>query len=432
VEVSTSRDFFGRRAAGWVAVFLALVWMDSAGFYIIQHTAELRAGTWGSSGSLWMNAGIHLGVAVMAGVWLDRGWLGRLATGAWVCLAAGCLLLDEQVRAYAGAEALYTAGVSLYSVALVYFPARSGRAWLTGVLFAVAGWAGSALGIGMAQDLNRVPWWFVVAAGGVVIGVLMMRQRARQGMRKPWLIVGLALMCAAGKPEVRAEDAVVRGRAVFVGEGCIHCHSQFVRPGTEDVLRWGPEKPLADYLKEVPPLLGNRRQGPDLTNVGNRRSEAWNRLHLIAPRVVSPGSRMPSYAHLFREGDGRGEDLVAYLASLGAETMEARAVQVAAWKPESGGMADAAKGGRLFATLCVNCHGEGGRGDGVLAKGLGVRPPDWVKDGARRAGDEEAVARIIKFGIQGSVMAGHEYLADDEVVSLARYVRSLQGGAKAP
>ena len=51
---------------------------------------------------------------------------------------------------------------------------------------------------------------------------------------------------------------------------------------------------------------------------------------------------------------------------------------------------------------------------------------------ARRAGDEEAVARIIKFGIQGSVMAGHEYLGDDEVVSLARYVRSLQGAAKAP
>ena len=229
------------------------------------------------------------------------------------------------------------------------------------------------------------------------------------------------------------EAAVIaRGREVFVGEGCIHCHSQFVRPGTKDVLLWGPEKPLAESLAAVPPLLGNRRQGPDLTQVGNRRSEEWNRWHLIAPRVVSPGSRMPSYAHLFREGDGRGEALVAYLASLGAETVEARAVQVAGWKPAGGVVADVAKGGRLFAGLCVNCHGPGGRGDGVLAKGLSVRPPDWVREGARRAGDEEAVARIIKFGIQGSVMAGHEYLGDDEVVSLARYVRSLQGAAKAP
>jgi Cytochrome C oxidase, mono-heme subunit/FixO/Cytochrome C oxidase, cbb3-type, subunit III len=438
VEAGTkevSGDFFGWRVAGWVAVFLALVWMDSAAFYIIQHTEELRAGTWGSGGSLWLNAGMHLGVAVGAGVMLDRGWAGRVAAGAWGALAVACGLLGA--GEFTGAEVFYTAGVSLYSVALVWFPAKDGRAWVAGILFAVAGWAGSALGIGMAQDLNSVPGWFVVAAGVVVIGVLTVRWRARQGMRKPWLIVvfGIGSLALPATNNARAEDLVVRGRGVFVGEGCIHCHSQFVRPGTADVLRWGPEKPLAESLKEVPPLLGNRRQGPDLAQVGNRRSEEWNRLHLIAPRVVSPGSRMPSYAHLFREGDGRGEALVAYLASLGAETVEARAGQVAGWRPERNGslaLPATKTGERLFATLCVNCHGEGGRGDGVLAKGLSVRPPDWVKEGARRAGDEVAVARIIKFGIQGSVMAGHEYLRDDEVVSLARYVRSLQGAAKAP
>lgn len=434
-QVSTGRDFFGRRAAGWVAVFLALVWMDSAAFYIIQHTAELRAGTWGGDGSLWLNAGIHLGVAVLAGVLLDRGWTGRVALGAWVCLAAGCLLLGG--REWVAAEIFYTAGVSLYSVALVYFPARGGRAWLAGILFAVAGWLGSALGIGMAQDLKGVPWWFVVAAGVVVIGVLMIRQRGVVS------VAGVVMMSALGGTESRAssllqseEDTamITQGREVFIGEGCIHCHSQYVRPGTADVLLWGPEKPLAESLKEAPPLLGNRRQGPDLTQVGNRRSPEWNRLHLIAPRAVSPGSRMPSYAHLFREGDGRGDALVAYLASLGAETLEKRAAQVAAWKPAESAVADEAKGARLFATLCVSCHGAGGQGDGVLAKGLSVRPPDWPRDGGRRVKgeDQEAVARIIKFGLPGSPMAGHEYLKDDEVVSLARYVRSLQGGTKVP
>jgi cytochrome c oxidase cbb3-type subunit 2 len=425
VEAGTkevSGDFFGWRVAGWVAVFLALVWMDSAAFYIIQHTGELRAGTWGSGGSLWLNAGMHLGVAVGAGVMLDRGWLGRVAGGSWVALAVACGLLGA--GEFTGAEVFYTAGVSLYSVALVYFPAKGGRAWVAGILFAVAGWAGSALGIGMAQDLHGVPGWFVVAAGLVVIGVLGVR----------WRMAGVVLaVVVAGGVESRAEEALIaKGREVFVGEGCIHCHSQFVRPGTKDVLLWGPEKPLAESLKEVPPLLGNRRQGPDLTQAGNRRSEEWNRLHLIMPRMVSPGSRMPSYAHLFREGDGRGEALVVYLASLGAETVERRAAQVAAWRPAEGVVADVTKGARLFATLCVNCHGAGGRGDGVLAKGLSVGPPDWVKDGARRAGDEEAVARIIKFGIQGAVMAGHEYLKDEEVVSLAGYVRSLQGAAKGP
>lgn len=432
-EISTGSDFGKRRVVVWAVIFMALVWMDSAAFYIIQHTSELRAGTWGANGSLWLNAGVHFGVAVVAGVMLDRGWLGRMALAAWAVLALACVALGEGVREFAGAEILYAAGVSLYSVALVYYPARGGRAWVAGVVFSVAGWLGSALGIGMAQDLHAVPARFVVVAGVVVAGLLLVRQRARFGMRQPLLIAVFGIgSFTFPAMDGRAEGLATSGREVFVGEGCIHCHSQFVRPGTRDVLSWGPEKPLAESLAEVPPLFGNRRQGPDLAQVGNRRSPEWNRLHLIAPRVVSPGSRMPSYAHLFREGDGRGEALVAYLASLGAETRERRSAQVAAWRPEAGVVADVAKGTRLFAGLCVNCHGADGRGDGLLAQGLSVRPPDWVREGARRAGDEEAVARIIKFGIQGSPMAGHEYLKDDEVVSLARYVRSLQGKAKAP
>jgi len=72
---------------------------------------------------------------------------------------------------------LYTTGVSLYSAALVYFPARGGRVWPVALLFAIAGWIGSAMGIGMAQDLNAVPLPFLIAAGVVVVGGLAWRQR---------------------------------------------------------------------------------------------------------------------------------------------------------------------------------------------------------------------------------------------------------------
>ena len=44
---------------------------------------------------------------------------------------------------------------------------------------------------------------------------------------------------------------------------------------------------LAEMLKEEPPLPGNRRQGPDLQNVGNRRSPRWDRLDLPAPRTLA-------------------------------------------------------------------------------------------------------------------------------------------------
>jgi hypothetical protein len=44
---------------------------------------------------------------------------------------------------------------------------------------------------------------------------------------------------------------------------------------------------------------------------------------------------------------------------------------------------------------------------------------------------EIALSRIIKFGVWGTVMAGHEYLPDSEVVSLARFVQELHAGGDA-
>jgi len=114
-----------------------------------------------------------------------------------------------------------------------------------------------------------------------------------------------------------AQEALVRrGREVYIAEGCIHCHSQYVRPDTDDGVWWGPVRPLQELERQHPPLFGNRRQGPDLLNVGSRRPAEWLRLQLESPRIAMPGSRMPSYAHLFRDGRKDGEALLAYLLSL--------------------------------------------------------------------------------------------------------------------
>jgi cbb3-type cytochrome c oxidase subunit II len=128
-------------------------------------------------------------------------------------------------------------------------------------------------------------------------------------------LLGLALVASAA-----ARDAALikRGREVYIAEGCIHCHSQYVRPGTADEDRWGPAGSLPELERQHPPLFGNRRQGPDLQNVGARRDAEWLRRQLKTPRVVMAGSRMPGYAHLFRSGQpSRGDALVAYLLSLG-------------------------------------------------------------------------------------------------------------------
>lgn len=125
-------------------------------------------------------------------------------------------------------------------------------------------------------------------------------------------------------PEGAAGSTVDFGRHVFVAEGCVHCHSQYVRPDSSDADYWGAPRDPGFSLRQQPVLIGNRRQGPDLMNVGLRRPREWQRRHLINPRSVVPASRMPGYAHLFEEeaaapGRGRGEALLDYLDSLGRE-----------------------------------------------------------------------------------------------------------------
>lgn len=410
--------------ARWTMILLALVWLDSAAFYIVQHTPALRAETWSTSGKLIVNAAIHLLAALAAGWAIDRGARVGVATVAFGALAGAALILNGSLPMGWSAHLFYTAGVSLYSVVLVEYPARTGRPAVAAIVFAVAGWLGSALGIGMAQDLAHIPTAFVVAAGVTVLLAGQGRVGAKWIQAAPLLL--LLLTARAGEVE--------SGRSVYLAEGCMHCHSQYVRPRvTRDVVNWGPAATLEAVLDAAPPLFGNRRQGPDLARVGNRRSAEWNRLHLMAPGAVSPGSRMPSYAHLFSGADGRGEALVAYLAALGADTIDLRQRQIAAWQPDASAAISPAASAQLFQRLCTPCHGAAGRGDGPLAPQLVLRPADWQTSRWRHvpagADSEVVLSRIIKFGILGLAMAGHEYLPDAEIVGLARYVRFLHEGS---
>jgi len=91
----------------------------------------------------------------------------------------------------------------------------------------------------------------------------------------------------------------LRGRQVYIREGCWYCHSQYVRPVTGETRRWGPVTQAGEYAYDLPHLFSTRRIGPDLSRVGLKFSDAWHLAHFWNPRVLSPDSIMPRFAALF-------------------------------------------------------------------------------------------------------------------------------------
>ena len=122
------------------------------------------------------------------------------------------------------------------------------------------------------------------------------------------VIVPQAMLYDAGPPpqlKPYTERQLV-GRAVYIANGCVYCHSQQVRDPafTTDVDRgWGSRATVpGDYAYDRPHLLGTMRTGPDLINVGQRLPDPdWHLIHLYDPRSVVDWSLMPAFPYLFEE-----------------------------------------------------------------------------------------------------------------------------------
>jgi cytochrome c oxidase cbb3-type subunit 2 len=100
----------------------------------------------------------------------------------------------------------------------------------------------------------------------------------------------------------------IAGKAIFVANGCVGCHSQQVRNIDMDKMYGSRPSIAADYAanertdfwRNTATLMGTERTGPDLTDIGNRQpSTAWHLLHLYQPRAVVEQSIMPAYPWLF-------------------------------------------------------------------------------------------------------------------------------------
>nr|AYC79501.1 hypothetical protein [uncultured bacterium] len=210
------------------------------------------------------------------------------------------------------------------------------------------------------------------------------------------LLSGVVLISAlAVQPFVfgASQTSIERGRIVYTSEGCAQCHSD------------------------------EHRKGPDLSEVGNRRSELWLRMHLYSPDEVSGSSIMPSYANLFRTE--KGNDLVAYLATLRATGRQLSGSDEQAWhlSAETIAAGRAAQGQALYNRYCSTCHSANGR-TRLRWQSEFIESPAVFRAGVMQSQPTatDHVARIIKFGIPDSDMAGHENMPDTDIASLLAWL----------
>jgi cytochrome c oxidase cbb3-type subunit II len=90
----------------------------------------------------------------------------------------------------------------------------------------------------------------------------------------------------------------LRGRDIYVREGCYVCHSQQIRTLRDEVERYGHYSIAAESMYDHPFQWGSKRIGPDLARVGGKYSDDWHVAHLTDPQALVPESLMPRYAFL--------------------------------------------------------------------------------------------------------------------------------------
>jgi cytochrome c oxidase cbb3-type subunit 2 len=153
-----------------------------------------------------------------------------------------------------------------------------------------------------------------------------------------FVVVAMPVLVFHPQPSDIAEPytaAQLHGREIYEANGCFYCHSQYIRPqdwnqpGVEDSN--GRVAQAGDYAYQQTALLGQHRNGPDLSEEGGVHPDDWQLAHFYDPRFVNPKSIMPDFSYLFdTKSDGSVVptqdllDLVAYVQNLGGKLADER------------------------------------------------------------------------------------------------------------
>jgi hypothetical protein len=119
------------------------------------------------------------------------------------------------------------------------------------------------------------------------------------------------------------KEAVALGRDIYIAEACWHCHSQQVRPVSNEEIRFGKISYAAEYqnVLQMPQMMGTRRVGPDLIRESGKHTNDWHVAHFFKPTNVAPVSVMPEFTWFFdkdKKPNKKGLAMVTYMQWLGS------------------------------------------------------------------------------------------------------------------
>lgn len=102
-------------------------------------------------------------------------------------------------------------------------------------------------------------------------------------------------------------QAISDGRWIYMAEGCWQCHSQYVRPVSNEPSYYGHVSVPSEYDNTLflPHLFGTERKGPDLIREAGKKGVEWHLAHFVNPQYTVPGSIMPRFAKFVDLKDGK-------------------------------------------------------------------------------------------------------------------------------
>ncbi len=116
----------------------------------------------------------------------------------------------------------------------------------------------------------------------------------------------------------RTSGIGAEGRFVYEDLGCVACHTQQVRRpdfGSDKERGWGEHQSVSrDYIYDTRVQLGESRVGPDLANVGGRKTP-YDAQDLYKLLYAGSGT-MPSYKFLFEQRATAGRQPSDYALDL--------------------------------------------------------------------------------------------------------------------